>query len=474
MVAINFPLSTAPGARPAEGGGRLINAFAEPLSGGGPGDYVIRRSAGLSLRFETGEGFCRGRLEVNGALYLVQGDRAYYVTSPGGGIFSVTDIGQIDGEGPVTIARNSAAPTPDVLCVTTAATYVLTSSSVTQLDEPDLPAPIDITFVDGYFMFATGGGQIYASGLNDTTVGALDFARPDARADRLLRVISFRGELFAFKSSSIQPYYNAGNPEGFPFSPRQMIPRGLAGPWAIAGFEPGWTNELIWVGDDNVVYVLEGYTPRPISTPDLERLIKTVPDKRDLQASVYRIGGHAFWVLSSPDWTWEFNTITAQWNERKSANRERWKATGAVFAFGEWIATVCSEGRAYAVSEEAQSEGNERLRFEVWSAQAPAFPNRVAVPRASFAFTVGQGLAPGEVPIETDPSVVISWSNDGGVTWASPLVRALGAQGKYHQQVTVHRTGMTGTQGRMWRLWCSDPVYIGLLGGDMDVTGRAA
>ncbi|TVR08174.1 MAG: hypothetical protein EA385_10670 [Salinarimonadaceae bacterium] len=474
MHPIPLPISTAPGARPAEGGGRLINCFAEKLSDGGPSDYAIRRSAGLERRFDTGPGGCRGRLEVNGALYLVQGERAFYVTTPGGGLFSVTDIGEVPGEGPVRLARNSVTPTPDVLAVTSQATYVLTPTNVTELDEPDLPPPVDVCFVGGYFMFATAGGLLYASDLNSTSVDALDFTRPDARADRLLRVIPYGGELFAFKSSSIQPYYNAGLPEGFPFAPRQMIPRGLLAPSAIAGDEPGWTDQLIWVGDDFAVYILEGYTPRAISTPDLERLIKAVPDKSDLRASVYRIGGAAYWVLSSPFWTWEFNLLTGLWNERKSAGSQRWKATGAVFAFGEWIATVCAEGVAYAISETAQTEGSDPLVWEVWSTQGATFPGRMAVPQASFLFVVGQGSAPGADPIQTNPRVSISWSDDGGVTFSSPLLRELGPQGKYRRQIRVNRTGLTGVHGRVWKLAVSDPVYVALLGGNIEPLPRAA
>jgi hypothetical protein len=57
-------------------------------------------------------------------------------------------------------------------------------------------------------------------------------------------------------------------------------------------------------------------------------------------------------------------------------------------------------------------------------------------------------------------SVGISWSDDGGITWSPEFVRKLGRQAT-PQRVTMLRTGMSGVQGRRWRLKVSDPVYVG-------------
>lgn len=475
MVAINFPISTAPGARPAEGGGRLINAFAEPLSGGGPGDFTLRRCPGLDALLQAVAGEARGVFEVDGGLYAIIGTRCYYIADNDDSTFSVTDIGEVLGEGRVTFARNVKRPNPDILCVTSAAVYVLASNSVTELSESNLPQPNDIAFIGGYFIFSIADGRMFASALNDTTVAALDFTAANARPDPLLRVKEIRGELFAFGQNSVEVYYNSGNPEGFPLSPRTgLISNGLIGSGALAGGVPGFVDDVCWVDDTGVVVRLQGYQTQRISSNDLERLIESVADKETLVANVYVSAGHPVWVLSSPSWTWEFNLVTGLWNERKSLGLNRWRATQTVFAFGRWLALDQTNGTLYAISDDALLEGLIALPMEIWSAQAPAFPNRVAVPAASFAFAVGQGRSPGVIPIETAPRVSISWSDDGGVTWSSPLLRDLGPQGAYRQQVKIHRTGMTGVQGRMWKIVVSDPVYVSLLGGDMTVVGRSS
>jgi len=85
----------------------------------------------------------------------------------------------------------------------------------------------------------------------------------------------------------------------------------------------------------------------------------------------------------------------------------------------------------------------------------------------------GVGIDTGIEPIETDPKVEISWSDDGGRTWGAPVQRRLGSQGE-KLPIDVFRCGLAGRLGRQWRLAVSDPVEVSLIGGAMDVEGRAA
>jgi hypothetical protein len=67
-------------------------------------------------------------------------------------------------------------------------------------------------------------------------------------------------------------------------------------------------------------------------------------------------------------------------------------------------------------------------------------------------------------PNAINPSIAISWSDDGGAKWSNPLVRSLGAQAAAKRvRVSVKNTGMTSVLGRRWRLDVSDPVYTSFL-----------
>jgi hypothetical protein len=247
----------------------------------------------------------------------------------------------------------------------------------------------------------------------------------------------------------------------------------LIGPYAIAGHEDGFGTALIWVADDNSVVQANG-TPIPskISPPDLERLISKVADKTTLEASVHISGGHPKWVIKCPTFCWEFDLGSQKWNERKSYLIDTWRAIGGCYAFGKWLTGDTKGGRLLYVDDTNFTEFGDPLVFHIESGPVQNFPNRTKVARADFDFVTGVGIATGLDPIATTPSVGISWSQNLGVTWGNELVRALGRQAEPEARVTVLRTGMTGIQGRRWKLTVSDPVYVALMGGAQSIELR--
>jgi len=67
-------------------------------------------------------------------------------------------------------------------------------------------------------------------------------------------------------------------------------------------------------------------------------------------------------------------------------------------------------------------------------------------------------------PIETNPTVEISWSDDGGQTYSAPLQRKLGRQATTRALISlISCTGRSSWNGRRWRIDISDPVYVGFL-----------
>lgn len=87
---------------------------------------------------------------------------------------------------------------------------------------------------------------------------------------------------------------------------------------------------------------------------------------------------------------------------------------------------------------------------------------------------MGVGSASGDDPTQTDPQVALSWSDDGGGGWSTPLLRDLGGEGERRTRISLFRTGLTGPTGRMWKVVVSDAVYVGLISGAMAAQPRAA
>lgn len=475
---IPFPLSSSPGANSQESAGRLINCYAEPLGkdveagkGSAPPAVVWRKCPGLtSFGTSTQTGF-RGALLVDSALYTAWSGKASRYSSAG---TETALTGTLNGTEKVFWARNNAA-TPDIVCVAPGTgAFTVTSAAVSAFADVDVGAPNSVCFMDGYFIFSWGDGTLIASGLNAVTVATTDKTKAQSKPGGLSRVVTFNGQLFAFGPNFGEVYSNTANPTGFPFTRSYVLQRGLIGAYAIAGHQDGFGLALCWVADDNSVVMANG-TPNPlkISPPELDRLIAAVSDKSTLEASVYISQGHPKWVIKCPTFTWEFDLGSQKWNERKSYLTSTWRAVAACSAFGKWIVGDAALGRLLYIDATAYGEYTSPLIFQIESGPVATFPNRTRVAQADFNFVVGVGIATGSDPTDTHPQVGISWSNDGGISWSSEFARDLGAQAT-PAAVSIYRTGITGRQGRRWRLSVSAAVYVAFMGGTQSKDLRRA
>lgn len=472
MTAILFPTSSSPGARGVESAGRLINAMAEALGAGAASKAKLIRAPGLREFCDTEQDGFRGYAEMNGIVYAAYQDRLVSVTANG----VITDFGALNGDSPVFMAHNNKAPISDKVVVTEDGAFIINSETLTTANYPDtdLPAPTDVCFGDGFFFFAIANGRCVATGLNDTSVSALEFATAEGKSDGLMRCIFYSGQLYLCGPGSIEPWDGSTiNPTGFPFNRVTVIQRGLIAKRAITGYENGFGLGLFFVGENGIVYALKGYEPNRISTPDVERDIATLADKSEIRMTSFVKAGHPCVVVKSNSWTWVLDLSTQTWHERKSYLAETWRGEQCLWAFDKWLCADNDSGLIGEVSEAEYREFGDALIWTVESAPGAAFPNRVAIPRADFQFAAGVGLIESSDPTETNPQVAISWSDDGE-TFGSPLMRSLGQGGSYKNPVTVTRTGQTGQKGRRWKLEVSDPVYVSLIGGDMQPIKRAA
>lgn len=463
LVDIPFPKSSMPGQRPGEGQGRLINALCE-MDGGSP---LIRPTAGLTAFANAGLEMPRGFLEVGNLLYgAFEGKVA---TADEDGTVTVL-AGDLPGTDIVSWARNNKAPSPDILLVCEQGIFEVSGGAVAPFVDDDLPAPVDITSLDGYFVVTIGDGRFFVSGLNDTVFTALGFATCQSNPDGLVRG-TVSGQLwYGWGSATTEVWQDVGTTT-VPLSRSSVIPVGLIARNAVAGYESGWDRGQIFVAADNTVRLLNGYTPQIISTKDVERAIQGLNDKATLEALVYVAGGHPIWSLSCALWTWEFNVATGFWHERKSRNRPRWRARTSTRFGADWVVGDMLSTWVLRVAEADFREAGEVIPMMVESGPMKEFPARLQVPAAFFDWTVGQGdlIGPEDA---TDPQVLISWSDDGGGSFGNPLQRDLGGEGQFSRQVRVNRCGLTTHHGRRWRLLSSSPVYRTLRAGRCEVAVR--
>ncbi len=462
-VDIPFPQSTSPGIEQQESGGRIINGYVEPLSATAPSPIVYRRAPGLVNFGTTSRTGFRGMIEISGTLYAAFSGQLEKWSSSGG---ASTNVGALTGTKKGFFARNNKAGTPDQIFVDpdgNIATF--TAGAVTNSSpDADLPSCNSVCCIDGFFVFTVGDGRAFASDLNATSVNALSFGTAEAKPDGLTRGIPYGGQLFLFGSFTTEVWSDVGATP-FPFQRAVVIPRGIAGPYCVAGHEDNFGRALVWIGDDNAVYQLGGaYQPQKISPPDLDGLIEAVSDKTTLEVSVFMARGHGFVLVSSSTWSWVFDLNNNTWSERISYGLTRSRITGGYYYSGKWLCGDTQSGNIQQITSSTHQEIGQPLRWRLESGSVEKFPVGARVGRADFNFVTGVGQASGTDPIQTDPVVEISWSDDGGQNYSAPIQRHLGRQAEQRELVSlVACTGRSSWNGRRWRLDVADPVFVGFL-----------
>lgn len=467
---IPFPVQTSPGAQPQEAGGRIINGYTDQLGDQAPNKTVIRRGPGLvNFGTSTRTGY-RGSIVVANILYAAFSGKLEKWTSAGG---ASVNVGNLNGTKRGFFAANNNT-TPDKCFVDPDGNIaVFTPTSVTNSwPDADLPSPNSVDFLDGYLVFTIGDGRAFATDLNATSVNALSFGKAESKPDGLVRVVSWGGRLLFFGTQTTEVWTDAGTTP-FPFARNSVIPRGLAGPYCVSGYEDGFSRGPIFVGDDSCVYALQGYTPTKVSTPDIDGLIESVTDKTTLEATAYISRGHAFWQLSCPAWTWILDISTSQWFQRDSYLVSRSRISGAINVFSKWLTGDAQTGNIQQIVTSANDEVGSPLRLRIESGPVINFPAGTTVGRADFFFATGVGQASGHDPDQTDPTVEISWSDDG-LTWSNPVLRKLGRQSVPQQLVSlVSCTGRTSWQGRRWRVDMAAGDYASFMFATMSDDPRA-
>lgn len=476
MVAIVFPVSSAPGSHGQEGSGRLVNCRAVKTEQGAHAPFKWPRTAGLRANLDdiTLHSHCRGMILIASTLLHVLTNRVYAIAESAGDLSSA-DLGVLSGSDNVTIARNNAG-TPNIVVVCDAGTFNLfTGAAPTSFADGYLPAVNSCFSANGYIGFTTASGNLWFTGLNVVTVASDAFVASKLIGG-LLRGVYFRGEVFAMGPNGIRVYDETGA-DPVPFQYKNIeIPVGIIGTHAVAGWEPGFTGTLGWVASDYTVRILDGYSPKIVSNEDVSRAIATCADPSAIQMCAYMDGQYPILSITSPnEWTWEINLTTGTWNERESQNRSDWRARCTIKAFNMWLAGDDQTGNIAEIDPTYRKEYDNELIWEIISGVNAAFPTPIAVGRAQFWFNAALGDDAGQYPIETAPSAIISWSLNGGYSYGTSVQRELGREGDARRVVAISSVGLAGPKGVRFHIQISDPVEPGFQGGDLpNVQKRAA
>lgn len=430
-------------------GAQLINCFAEKSDGDQRDMFAVMASPGLSLFANLGASPARGSHVMGALLYVVMGTTLYSVTSAG----VATGLGFISGTDRVRMADNGT----ELAIAADGLPYVWDGSAISI---QGVGAVEDVFFSDGYIGWILADSKRWViSALNDAlTYDPVDIASVEGEPSNILGVINDHREIQFYKQRSIEIWYNSGAAD-FPFE-RQgnaFIERGCFDRDSIVKID----NSVHFLGDDRIVYRLDGYNPLRISTHAVEYEIRSASYARGF---TYTQEGHKFYCLWTSAGTFCYDMATGAWHKRKSTSLDYWRVGGASAAFNQTILTDGTTGKLYTPSLDVYSENGVTISMEILLPTIES-PDRREITMYAFELNceTGVGLTSGQ---GSDPQAMLTYSDDGGRTWSNELWRSMGAVGTYRTRAIWRKLGQF--RQRQIKLTITDPVRRLVMGYWMD------
>lgn len=225
--------------------------------------------------------------------------------------------------------------------------FIWNGTAVSEISDADFDGfSRGIAYLDGY-VFASAGATIQNSNLNDATAwDATDTITPQTMNQNLgiVWITNHKNHVVAFGKSSIEFFYNAGNPSGSPLSPRRDILYTNIGAWdtnttfslatnprkGIANIDKG--ERIAFVSHNKEgkigVHLLENFELIKISNSYIDRYLNQdwETTQRNPMISSFVIDGKTFICLSVRAYnstveyykSWVYDLETGLWSEWQS------------------------------------------------------------------------------------------------------------------------------------------------------------
>lgn len=437
---------------------KLVNCTAEKATPDSGNLVVLRRMPGIDS-FGTSTTNLRGGIYWNDNLYIVSGTSLYKLTSTGG---AATSLGTIPGTGKVRMAGNAT----NLVVVTNPDAYYTDGSTVTQITDSTFTGfggASDVAYLDGYLIFTVPSSRrAFCTGLEALTFNALDYSDIDGATDDLVGLIVDHREIIFLKERSIELWYDAANPTGFPFSrsPDGFKEIGCASKFTAAKI--GGT--VYWLANDRTVRAFNGSAPSVISTVGVSKFI-TSPSTA--YGFAYTFEDKHYYTLCLSAVTIEYDILGQEWHNRETWQQSTWDVRDIVEGFDSSLVLAKSTGKIGKLSGTTYEEFDTIQQIKWTYQEVDGDGKRLLHDRFEISMGTGVGLNAGQ---GSNPIIELEYSDDGGKQFTSFETRSLGAIGDYGDRVFWNRLG--SSYKRVYRCNMTDPVD--LIAFDTNIELRSA
>lgn len=422
-----------------------------------------------------------------GFTYYVVGDTIYRVDStPTVFVIAPNFFTTITGH--IGIAANEN----EIIFVDGIKAFLWNTTTSTGIDDtPNLPGgftPLDVTFMDGSFILISGApgnqNRFYISALNDgTTWNILDFALIDSRPTILNGVAVLKRNIFFFGQVKTEVWQDAGLAV-FRFR-RQNNLLFEHGVKAISSIAEGFDRLFYLSGDEGGVgsiMMVEGITPVPISDPVMDEKIQgyTAPD--DATGFVYKINGQIFYQINftTDNHTFVYNATSSAlagthlWHELEMLNGERDIANSHAFIGKTHFMTSYKDNKLYELNRDFLDNNGEKIkRTRIARFMELATLERIRHIRFQLDMLKGVGrintkpisfypphVQPPPEASDVIPTVFLSMSNDGGITYHTYGEESFGAAGERLIRIIWRQLGTYRDAVYKIEIFNAVPVYV--------------
>lgn len=299
-----------------------------------------------------------------------------------------------------------------------------------------------------------------------------------AAGDRWLAMGVHEKEIWLFGSDQTDVWRATGD-NNTRFAPYAdiTIPHGIIAPSSLSRVGSSW----MWIGQNRrgagLIYKTEGYTAVVVSTHGIARQIEGFEHLADAIGWSYQQEQHDFYVATFPTdhATWVYDITTGEWHSRRywnpNANRfEAYRPQCHTFAYGGlgFGLHLVGDRSSGVVAKMSPNYGRDidgavirRIR------QAPHIfkdHRTIFYPRLELDLEVGLGLSTGQ---GSDPTVMMSYSNDGGETFGAERWASAGKQGERLASVVFVQCG--SATDRVFKIVVTDPIPWRIAGATLEI-----